>query len=173
MARKSVNTPLLPPTPDFSNPDEVRQHIALLNQVIQNFSNRLDTIQQVGAVAPSAPLNVVAEGKQGYIGLTWNRIVNVDGYTVIWALDSKMSQLVGRISLPDGETCSYRLPTGNSATTYYFQVSAYKGNQISLPSVTVTATSVAYTTTGTPAANPPQAPRAPQVVGIRNGTTLD
>src|ERR1700761_7792664 len=172
MARKSFNYPVLNPNPDFNDPVQVKEHVSALNNIIHNISNRLDTIQQVNVTPPVAPLNVAAEGKQGYIGITWGRIENVDGYTIIWANDQAMTQIVGRHTEPDGDTCSWHLPTGNSTSTYFFQVTAYKGNQTSLPSNAVTATSVAYTTTGTPATNPPQAPRAPQVAGIRNGTTL-
>ncbi len=166
--RKNVALYRLPIGWDNTNPE----HLDHLNKILQNLGDRLDTVQQVGAKPPSAPLSLVATGKQGLIHLTWGKVHNVDGYTVLWASESTMTKLVGRHPLPDGECVSFDLPIGNSATQYWFTVSAYRGNQVSLPSGTVTATSVAFTTAEAAPTVAPVDPRAPLVIGVRNGTTL-
>lgn len=166
--RKNIPLYRLPPKADLSNPE----HVETLNTILQNLGQRLDTIQQIGVKAPSAPLSVSATGKQGLIHIVWGRVANVDGYTVLWASEATMTKLVGRQSLPDGDTVSVSIPIGNSATQYWITVSAYKGNQVSKPSATVNATSVAFTTAEAAPPSPPNDPRAPLVVGIRNGTTL-
>ena len=159
MARKSVNTYRLPPNADLSNPE----HVALLNQILQNVEQRLDTVQQVGVSAPPSVTGVSATGKQGSIWLTWQRIQNVDGYMIVGATDSAMSAKVMQFNAPHSDTCTYAIPIGNSATQYFFTVSAYRGNVVGLPSVTVSATSVVFSTSTEAAPLSPSKPRGVQL----------
>src|SRR5207245_5019842 len=131
-----------------------------------------DTIQQVGAQKPATPRSPSATGRQGLVWLTWNRVANVDGYSVIISTTSDMSKILHRQDIPGSETCVYQLPTGNNSSTYCFQVYSYRGTQYSTPSNIVSAASVAYTTPeGVPPA-PPVDPRNPLKAPLRNGTTL-
>ena len=163
--RKGVDIYRVPT--DLSHPENV----ATLNRILQNLGDRLDTIQQVGATAPPPVTGLTVTGKQGVICLTWQRIQNVDGYIILGAAESTMSQIVLRFNVPDSDTCTYSHPVGNVAVQYYFTVSAYQGNLVGQPSNTIAATSVAYTSVGTAPPIPPQAPRGGTLVP-RNGTTL-
>lgn len=166
--RKTVSQYRLPPQTNFNDPS----HLESLNKLLQNLGDRLDTIQQVGAKAPPAPLGVAVEGRQGFFNITWKRIANVDGYIVTWSNVTGMIPLLGRYTLHDSESANYRLPIGNAAVTYFFTVSAFRGNKVSRPSTSVSATSTAYTSTGTEPVNAPITPRAGLVTPPRNGTTL-
>lgn len=166
--RKNVTAYRLPAGTDFTTP----VHLDKLNKLLQNLGDRLDTIQQIGASAPPAPLGVAVEGKQGLFNLTWNRIDSVDGYIVTWSTASGMVPLLGRYTLHDSDAANYRLPVGNVAVTYFFTVSAFKGNKVSPPSVSVSATSATFTTSGSAPVNAPITPRAALVAVPRNGTTL-
>jgi hypothetical protein len=160
--RKTVSQYRLPPDADLSKPE----HVDTLNKMLQNLGDRLDTIQQVGATAPSTPLSVTVQGQSGFLNVTWSRIDNCDGYTVCWASNSGMQPILGRYTLHDQDAANYRLPTGNSAQKY-------KGNQVSPPSVAVSATSLVYSTaTDSAPNNAPITPRAALVAIPRNGTTL-
>lgn len=166
--RKNVSQYRLPPGTTFNTPD----HLDQLNKLLQNLGDRLDTIQQVGAQAPPAPLGVACEGKQGLLNVTWNRVQNCDGYIVCWSTSSSMLPILGRYTLHDSDAANYRLPVGNVAVTYFFTVSAFVGNKVSPPSAAVSATSTAFTTAGSAPVNAPVSPRAALVSPPRNGTTL-
>lgn len=143
-----------------------------LNRVLIQAGQRLDTIQQVGVKTPAAPLSPSASGRQGLIWLTWNRVQDVDGYSVVVSLVSDCSKILHRQDIPGGDTCTYQFPVGNNATQYFLQVYSMKGNKYSKPSNIVNATSVAFTT---PEGAPPAAPvdpRNPLKAPLRNGTTL-
>lgn len=166
--RKNVPQYRLPTGTDFNNP----AHLEQLNKLLQNMGDRLDTIQQIGAKAPPAPLNLTVTGKQGLIAVTWSRIVNVDGYVVCWSIFQNMLPIAGRTTLHDSDSCDFRLPVGNAVAAYYFTVSAFVGNQMSSPSNAVQAASLAYTTVGSAPADAPKTPRAALVVGPRGGANL-
>lgn len=140
-----------------------------LSSILVEIQQRLDTVQQIGTKTPPAPTSPVATGKQGCIWLTWQRIANVDGYIVLSGSESTMTKLVGRHNLPDSESCTFQLPVGNSATQYFFQVFAYRGNQISPPSPTVNATSIAFGSGESAPPNPPSDPRNTKLAGITGG----
>lgn len=150
------------------NPSDVDH----LNRILVEIQNRLDTIQQVGVKKPATPLSPSATGRQGLIWLTWNRVTNVDGYSVVVATTSDMSKVLHRQDIPGSETCSYPFPIGNNVATYYFQVFSHRGNTYSTPSNIVSATSLAYTTPEATLPAPPVDPRNPLQAPLRNGTTL-
>lgn len=166
--RKNVTQYRLPANADLTNP----QHVDTLNKILQNLGDRLDTVQQIGANKPSTPQGVVVEGKQGLFNVVWNRIQNVDGYIVTWSTAAGMVPLLGRYTLHDSDAANYRLPVGNVAVTYFFTVSAFTGNKVSSPSNAVSASTIAYTTSGSAPVNAPVSPRAALVAVPRNGTTL-
>lgn len=166
--RKNVPQYRLPSGTDFSNPT----HLEQLNKLLQNLGDRLDTVQQIGATAPPAPLNLAAVGKQGLFAVTWNRIENVDGYVLCWSANSTMVPIAGRATLHDSDSCDFRLPVGNCVAAYFFTVSAFIGNQVSSPSNAVQASTIAYTTVGSAPADAPKTPRAALVVGPRGGANL-
>ncbi len=166
--RKTVSQYRLPPGTNFNDPS----HLAQLNKLLQNLGDRLDTVQQVGAKAPPAPLGVVTQGKQGLIIVQWKRIQNVDGYTICWSTSSGMLPIAGRTTLHDSEACDFRLPVGNAVANYFFTVSAFVGNKVSPPSVAVSGSSVAFTTTGTAPSDQPITPRAALVAPPRSGPNL-
>jgi len=163
--RKGQETYRLPSNWDSKDPE----HLEILNRTLLEISQRLDTIQSIGAPKPPSPQNITATGKQGVIWLTWQRIATADGYIVIVGSESTMTKLVGRHNLPDSESCTFHLPVGNVATTFYFQVFSYRGNQVSQPSPTVTGTSIAYGAGETAPPSPPQDPRNPKISGLSGG----
>lgn len=163
--RRGIETFRLPADWDAKNPD----HVDLLNRILVQAQQRLDTIQSIGATQPKAPQTVTATGRQGCIWLTWQRVVNADGYTVIVASESTMTKLVGRHSLPDSDSCTYQLPVGNVASQFWFQVFSYRGNQLSPPSPTVTATSATYGAGESAPPTPPNDPRNPLNAGVTGG----
>jgi len=183
MARRG-NVARLPLPPEvggklMSAGDDVkvlRSHLTemttILNQALQSLQNRVNTVQQTGAITPPTVTGLTVTGKQGCIYLVWNRINNVDGYVVMWATDSAMQVLVGRHAISDGEEASFVLPIGNHASTFYFQVYAYQGPQYSSPSAIVSGTSLTYTTSEAAPPTPPYAPRHPKLVPIRSGPNL-
>lgn len=166
--RKTVSQYRLPAGTNFNDP----QHVETLNKLLQNLGDRLDTIQQIGASAPPAPLNLAVVGKQGLFAVTWSRIQNVDGYVLCWSANSTMVPIAGRTTLHDSDSCDFRLPVGNCVAFYFFTVSAFRGNKVSPPSNAVSATTVAYTTVGSAPLDAPVTPRAALVAVPRNGTTL-
>lgn len=166
--RKNVSQYRLPPGTTFNDPS----HLEQLNKIIQNLGDRLDTIQQIGATAPSAPLAVAVQGLSGFFNVTWNRIQNVDGYVICWAANSAMLPILGRYTLHDQDAANYRLPIGNAAVTYFFTVSAFVGNKVSPPSAAVSAASLVFSTSTDAPKNAPVSPRAALVAIPRNGTTL-
>lgn len=166
--RKNVAQYRIPTDFDSSNP----QHVNNLNKILQNLGDRLDTIQQIGAKTPSTPLNVATQGKQGLITVTWNRIQNVDGYVITWSTSSGMIPIAGRTTIHDSDSCDFRLPIGNAVATYFFTVSAFVGNKVGNPSVSVSGASIAFTTVGTAPTDAPKTPRAAKIAVPRNGTTL-
>jgi len=143
-----------------------------LNRILTEIKQRLDTIQQIGAKKPATPRAPSATGRQGLIWLTWNRVADVDGYSVVVATASDMSKILHRQDIPGSETCAYSFPVGNNVSTYYFQVYAYRGTQYSTPSNVVSAASVAFTTPESAPPAPPVDPRNPLRAPLRNGTTL-
>lgn len=163
--RRGQSSYRLPSDWDPKNPD----HVEVLNKILVETQQRLDTIQSVGAKKPTSPRTVSATGKQGVIWVTWQRVSNVDGYIVVIASESTMTKLVGRHSQPDSETCSYSYPIGNSATQLWFQVFSYRGNQVSDPSPVATATSVVFGAGESAPPTPPQDPRNPFNAGITGG----
>lgn len=163
--RKGQDTYRLPSDWDSANPE----HLEHLNRILVEVQQRLDTVQSIGASAPAAPQTVTATGKQGAIWLTWQRIANADGYIVIVSNESTVTKLIGRHNLPDSESCTFHLPVGNVAVQYYFQVFSYRGNQVSPPSPTVTATSVVYGAGEAAPPTPPQDPRNPKIAGLSGG----
>lgn len=167
--RKNVTQYRLPTGTNFSNP----AHLDQLNKMLQNLGDRLDTIQQVGATAPTAPQSLAVQSLQGVLNVTWQRVASCDGYVLCWSANSGMVPLLGRYTLHDQDAANYRLPTGNTATTYFFTVSALKGNKVSPPSAAVSAASVVFSTsTDSAPKNAPLTPRAALVAIPRNGTTL-
>ena len=150
------------------NPDAVDE----LNRVLTEIKHRLDTIQQVGATKPTTPRSPSATGRQGLIWLTWNRVVNVDGYSVVVSTASDMSKILHRQDIPGSETCTYQFPVGNNSATYYFQIYSYRGTQYSTPSNIVSGTSAAYGAGEAAPPAPPVDPRNPLRAPLRNGTTL-
>lgn len=143
-----------------------------LNRVLVEIQQRLDVIQQVGAKKPATPLSPSATGRQGLIWVTWNRVVNVDGYCVVVATASDMSKVLHRQDIPGSETCTFQFTVGNNVATYYFQVYSYRGQFYSTPSNVVSGTSVAFGAgEGAPPA-PPVDPRNPLIAPLRNGMTL-
>lgn len=154
----------------------LHEHINLittiLNQGLQSLQNRVNSIQQVTAKAPSTVTGLTVTGKQGLFYLTWNRIANTDGYVVTQASDTGMMQLIGRYNVADGNSCSYQIPVGNVAVTNSFQVYAYQGQQYSDPSPAVTATTLTYTTPESAPPAPPIAPLQPKKAPVRSGPNL-
>lgn len=144
----------------------------ILNQSLQSVQNRLNTIQQTGARQPVPVSGFTATGKQGLFHLVWNRIANVDGYVIVQALDSAMTQIVGRHTIVDGEQCSFNISVGNVAVTNSFQVYAFQGSQYGLPSPIATATSVVYGSAESAPSSPPIAPLPPLLVPVRSGPNL-
>lgn len=178
--RKGLDSYRLPP--DWNPITKVHPHtgeiehnpsgVDHLNRILVEIQNRLDTIQQVGVKKPATPSSPSATGRQGLIWLTWNRVTNVDGYSVVMATTSDMSKVLHRVDIPGSETCVYQMPVGNNVATYYFQVFSHRGNIYSAPSNVVSGTSVAYGAgEGAPPA-PPVDPRNPFQAPLRNGTTL-
>lgn len=143
-----------------------------LNRVLTEIKHRLDTIQQVGTRKPATPSSPSATGRQGLIWLTWNRVADVDGYSVVVATASDMSKILHRVDIPGSETCVYQMPVGNNVSTYYFQVYSYRGTQYSTPSNVVSAASLAFTTPEAAPPAPPVDPRNPLRAPLRNGTTI-
>jgi len=154
----------------------VSEHLAtmttIINQALQSFQGRLNTIQQVQARTPQNVSGLIVTGKQGLFHLTWNKIANVDGYVITQASDTAMVKLIGRYNIPDGEQVSYQIPVGNVAVTSSFQVYAYQGQQYSQPSSTVTATTLTYSTSEAAPPTPAIAPRQPKLVPVRSGPNL-
>ena len=144
----------------------------ILNQSLPEIQNALNTVQQSGAKAPPPVSGLTVTGKQGLFHITWNRMVNVDGYVVVHASDTAMTQLVGRYNIPDGNTPVHQIPVGNVAVTGSFQVYAYQGNQYSDPSPAVTATTLAYAGMEAAPPAPPIAPQHPKIAPVRSGPTL-
>lgn len=144
----------------------------ILNQALQSFQGRLNTVQQTAAVKPPTVTGLTVVGKQGLFYLTWNRIKNTDGYVIAQATDTGMVQLVGRYPVPDGDACAYSIPVGNVAVTNSFQVYAYQGPKYSEPSATVTATTVVYGSAESAPPAPPIAPRQPKLAHVRSGPNL-
>jgi hypothetical protein len=159
-----------------SDAQKIDEHLNLMttiiNQGLQSFQNRLNTVQQVTAKTPPTVTGLTVTGKQGLFYLTWNRIAHVDGYVVLQASDTGMVQVVGRYNLPDGDTCTYSIPIGNVSVTNSFQVFAYQGQKMNDPSATVTATSAIYGSTEAAPPAPPIAPRQPKKVPPRSGPNL-
>lgn len=145
---------------------------SLLNQSLQSLQNRVNTIQQSGAKAPPTVTSLSVTGKQGLFHLIWNRIKNADGYVIVQASDSGMTQLIGRYPVPDGDTCSHQIPVGNVAVTNTFQVYAYQGRKYSEPSAAVTATTLVYGSAESAPPAPPIAPRQPKLAPVRSGPNL-
>lgn len=143
-----------------------------LNRILVEIQQRLDIIQQVGAKKPVTPLSPKATGRQGLIWVTWNRVVNVDGYCVVVSTASDMSKVLHRQDIPGSETCTYQFPVGNNASTYYFQIYSYRGKLYSTPSNVVSAASLAFTTAEAAPPAPPVDPRNPLKAPLRNGTLL-
>lgn len=152
------------------------EHLSLmttiLNQGLQSLQNRQNTVQQTGATVPPTVTGLTVTGKQGCFWLTWNRIKNVDGYVVVQASDTAMSQLIGRFPVPDGDSCTLSIAVGNAAVTSSFQVYAYQGKKYSEPSAVVTATTVAFGAGEAAPPTPPLAPRQPKLAPIRSGPNL-
>lgn len=185
MSNRTPTIQRLPNPPDLrgglpnyeSDMKMVHEHLTtmttILNQAVQNLQNRVNTVQQVGAVAPPPVTGLSVEGKQGLFSLTWNRIQNVDGYVVVQASDTAMQQVVGRYTVPDGNQPMHQIPVGNAAVTGHFQVYAYQGNQYSDPSPTLVATSAVFST-ATEAApkTPPIRPLQPKISPVRSGPNL-
>jgi hypothetical protein len=144
----------------------------ILNQAVQSLQNRLNTVQQVGAISPPPVSGLSVTGKQGLFHITWNRIKNADGYVVTQASDSSMTQLVGRYNIPDANQCVHQVPVGNVAVTNYFQVYAYQGPKYSDPSPAVKGLSVVYGSTESAPPAPPIAPLQPKLAPIRSGPNL-
>lgn len=152
--------------------DHINLMTSLINQSLQSVQNRLNTIQQSGAKAPPTVTGLTVTGKQGLFHLTWNRIKNADGYVVVQASDSGMTQLVGRFNIGDGESCTYQVPVGNVAVTNTFQVYSYQGKKYSEPSPAVTATTAVYGSAESAPPAPPLAPRQPKLAPVRSGPNL-
>lgn len=144
----------------------------ILNQALQGLQNRMNTVQQTGAKAPPPVSGLTVTGKQGSFQLTWSRMANVDGYVVVQASETAMTQLVGRYNLPDGQQCSHSIAVGNVAVTNSFQVYAYQGPKYSDPSPVATATTLTYTTSEAAPPAPPMAPQPPKISPVRSGPNL-
>lgn len=175
--RRSLDSFRLPPdwNPVTSSNDQVQHNPAAvehLNRVLVEIQQRLDTIQQVGAKKPATPLSPSAQGRQGLIWLTWNRVVNVDGYSVVVATTSDMSKILHRIDIAGSETCVYHMPVGNVVFQAWFQVYSHRGTLYSTPSNVVTASSVAFAGGEAAPPAPPVDPRNPLRAPLRNGFTL-
>lgn len=162
----------LPVGIDFTQQDQSAQAVSIINQALQSYEDRLNTIQQTGAVAPVAVSGFTVTGKQGSFWITWNRIVNVDGYVIMQAADSGMTQIQNRFTVADGEQCSYSLAVGNVAVTSSFQMYAYRGQKYGSPSPVVTASSLVFSTSESAPPNPGFAPRPPKVAPVRSGPNL-
>lgn len=166
----------IPDPPDASDTKALNEWLqtahTILNDGMQNVQNRLNTVQQTGAQKPPTVTGLTVTGKQGCFYLTWNRIANVDGYSVIGYSDSALTKIVDRIPVPDGDACTLRVAVGNVAVTEYFQVYAYQGPQVSDPSTAVSATTATYGAAEAAPAAPPIAPRPPKVAPIRSGPNL-
>lgn len=162
----------LPANVDYTDPAQATEATSIINQALQSFEDRLNTVQQTGAQAPVAVSGFTVTGKQGAFWFTWNRIVNVDGYVIVQASDSKMVQVTNRYTIPDGEQCSYSLAVGNVAVTAYFQMYAYTGPQYGNPSPIITASSSVYGSAESAPPAPPFAPRAPLIAPVRSGPNL-
>jgi hypothetical protein len=178
--RRGQDTYRLPPgwnpvkavTPHTGEIEQNDGAIEHLNRILVELGQRLDTIQQVGTKQPATPLSPSATGRQGLIWVTWNRVVDVDGYCIVVSTSSDMSKILHRQDIPGSETCTYQFPVGNNAATYYFQVYAHRGKIYSTPSNIVGTASVAFGAgEGAPPA-PPVDPRNPLRAPLRNGTTL-
>lgn len=152
--------------------DYLKQTNTILNQGLQSLQNRLNTVQQTGAAVPPNVTGLTVTGQQGCFALTWNRIVNVDGYVIIQASDAAMTQRTGRFNISDGQQCSYNIPVGNVAITAYFEVYAYQGNHYGDPSPAVKATTKTYTTSESAPPAPPLPPPPPKIVPVRSGPNL-
>lgn len=148
------------------------QMTTILNQSLQSMQQRLDTVQQLGAKKPVTVTGLSVTGKQGAFILTWNRIKNADGYVITQGTDSTMKVLVGRYTVPDGDSCSFAVPVGNVAVSNSFQVTAFQGPQYGEPSPAVSATTVAYGAGESAPPTPPIAPRHPKIAPVRSGPNL-
>jgi hypothetical protein len=144
----------------------------LLNQSTQDLHNAVNTIQQIGAHTPPNVSGLTVTGKQGLFHLTWNRVVNVDGYEVVQYSDAAMTQIINRWNLPDANTCAHQVPVGNVAVTNTFQVHAYQGNKIGDPSPGVTATTAVYASAEAAPVAPPIAPLPVKKSPPRSGPNL-
>jgi hypothetical protein len=144
----------------------------ILNQGLLTTHNRLNTIQQTGAKAPPSITGFTVTGKQGLFYLTWNRIVNTDGYVIVQASDAGMVNLIGRYNVVDGDTCTFSIPVGNVAVTNTFQIYAYQGPRLGPPSSAVTATTLTFTTPEAAPPTPPISPRQPKRAFPRSGPNL-
>lgn len=169
----------LPPAPKSDNEDikALHEHIqtmtTILNQGLQSLQNRVNTIQQVGATTPPSVTGVTVAGKQGLFSLAWNRIKNVDGYVVVHATDTGMTQIIGRYNIPDGNSPQHQIPVGNAQVVGNFQVYAYQGQKYSDPSPRITSTSAVFSTSTEAAPpTPPLAPLAPKISPVRSGPNL-
>lgn len=170
--RRALSSYRLPSIVNFADEVESATFLKIVNDSLTEIGNRLDTLQQLGAKPPVAVTSLTVTGKQGLFYLTWQKIANVDGYVILQASDSAMTQISGRWNLPDGETVSYQIPVGNVAVTNFFTVQAYQGNRYGPPSTAVSGTTVAYGSGESAPPAPPQRPVSPKVTGVRNGTTL-
>ncbi len=144
----------------------------LLNQAVQSLENRVNTIQQVGAVQPPPVSGLTVTGKQGLFHLTWNRMKNVDGYVVVQASDSAMQTITGRYHVDDSNQPIQQIPVGNVAITAYFQVYAYQGQKYADPSPIVSATTLTYGASEAAPSSPPIAPLPPKISPVRSGPNL-
>jgi len=150
----------------------ITQATIILNQALQSLQNRINTVQQVKALTPPTVTGLAVQGKQGCFYITWNRIAHVDGYVIVQANDSQMSQVIGRFPVPDGDSCVYSLAVGNAAVTSFFQVYAYQGPKYSDPSAIVSATTSTYGAGEAAPQQPGIAPRQPKIAPVRSGPNL-
>lgn len=152
--------------------EHLQNMTTILNQALQSFQNRLNTVQQTGASAPPPVSNVAVVGKQGLFHITWNRIKNADGYVIVQAADSAMKQIIGRYNIPDGQSVSHQIPVGNTAVTGSFQVYAYQGPKVGNPSNIITGTTLTYTTSEAAPTTSNTPPQPPLIAPVRSGPNL-
>lgn len=175
------NVFLLPSPPalsgDYQNDSNLlREHLnawhTIMNQAIQSFQGRINTVQQVNAQKPPNVTGFTVDGKQGLFSLVWNRIKNSDGYVILQASDSAMVNIIGRYHVDDGSQCSHQIVVGNVAVTSYFQIYAYQGPQYGEPSPIVASTTVVYGSVEASPTLPPIAPLPPKTYPVRSGPNL-
>lgn len=152
--------------------EHLLQVTEIANQAIQSLQNRVNTVQQTGAIEPPPVSGLTVEGKQGLFSLTWNRIKNADGYVVVHASDTAMKQIVGRYNIPDANQPLHQISVGNVAVTGSFQVYAYQGQKYSDPSPAMTATTASYGAGEAAPKTPPLAPLHPKLDPVRSGPNL-